>query len=83
MNINPAQYGSFVAVTPSDTTLISCRAIWIGTSAAQNLTINASQIGGSSVLFTAVTPGTLYPLALDQGRIMATGTTASNIVAFA
>jgi hypothetical protein len=79
VNINPAQYSSFVAVTPSDTALISCRAIYIGLSG--NLAVNFASSGGSSVTLLSVPTGGIIPLELNQGRIMATGTTATSMVA--
>lgn len=72
-------YGSFQTVTPSDTTLINCRAIFIG--GAGNLTI--SKDGSSTGVLFAVTAGQILPVMLDQGRIMSTGTTATGIVALA
>ena len=76
----PAQYGSFVAVTPSDSVPISCRAIYIG--GAGNVTVKANA-GATGVVFTAPPVGTILPLNLDQGLIMATGTTATLMVALA
>jgi hypothetical protein len=81
MNIYPAQYGSAVAVTTSDTVPISCRAIYVG--GAGNVTINPLTSGGTSVLFTAPPVGSIIPVELNQGRIMATGTTATVLVALA
>jgi hypothetical protein len=81
MNIYPSQYGSFVAVTPSDTTLISCRALYIG--GAGNLTLNPAQTGaGANVVITAPPVGSIVPIELNQGRVMA-ATTATAIVALA
>ena len=72
-------YGSFQTVTPSDTTLINCRAIFIG--GAGNITI--SKDGSSTGVLFAVIAGQILPVMLDQGRIMSTGTTATGIVALA
>jgi hypothetical protein len=72
-------FGSFQTVTPSDTTLINCRAIFIG--GAGNVTI--SKDGSSTGVLFAVTAGQILPVMLDQGRIMSTGTTATGIVALA
>jgi hypothetical protein len=44
MQLWPGQYASAVAITPSDTTLISCRAIYIG--GAGNLAINPDKTAG-------------------------------------
>ena len=75
-----ANYGHAIAVTPSDTTLISCRAIYVG--GAGNVAISSSA-SATPVTFTAPVLGTILPLALDQGRIMATNTTATLLVALA
>lgn len=72
-------YGSFQTVTASDTTLINCRAIFIG--GAGNITI--SKDGSSTGVLFAVTAGQILPIMLSQGRIMSTGTTATGIVALA
>lgn len=76
-----ATYSSFAAVTPSDTTLVNCRAIYIG--GAGNVTVNPAPTGGTSVLFTAPPVGTVLPIELNGGRIMAAGTTATVMVALA
>lgn len=78
MNIYPAQYGSFVAITPSDTTLVSLRAIYVG--GAGNLTISPTQTGaGGNVVITAPPVGSIVPVELNQGRVMA-ATTATVLV---
>lgn len=80
MQLTFAQYGSFTAVTPSDTTPVVCRAIYIG--GAGNVTIS-KDLSSAGVAFTAPPVGTILPIALDSGRIMATGTTATLMVALA
>lgn len=75
-----AQYGSFAAVTPSDSTLINCRAIYVGGAGAVAVAASAS---ASAVTLAAVPVGTILPINLEQGRIMSTGTTATNLVALA
>jgi hypothetical protein len=72
-------YGSFQPVTPSDSTLINCRAICVG--GAGNLTISKDATS-TGVLFTVIA-GQTIPIMLEQGRIMATGTTATLMVALA
>jgi hypothetical protein len=71
----PARDG--LAVTPSDTTdfAILPRAIYVGVTG----TIAATLAGGQSVTFQAVPAGSLLPIRM--ARILATGTTASGIVA--
>jgi hypothetical protein len=71
----PASHG--FAVTPSDSTLLAetTRGIYVGTGG----TIAALMLSGASVSFVAVPSGATLPVRLT--KIMATGTTASNIVA--
>jgi hypothetical protein len=71
----PASHG--FAVTPSDSTLLAetTRGIYVGTGG----TIAALMLSGASVTFTSVPSGTTLPVRLT--KIMATGTTASGIVA--
>ena len=71
----PASHG--FAVTPSDSSLLSetTRGIYVGTGG----NIAALLLSGASVTFAAVPAGSLLPARLT--KIMATGTTASNIVA--
>lgn len=72
----------FVAVTPSDTATLSyngekskTKAIYIG--GAGNLAVKNDL--GTSVTFTGVTAGTIYPI--SASIVMSTNTTATNIVA--
>jgi hypothetical protein len=82
MQTGPFQgYSSAFAITTSDTTVVSLRAIYVG--GAGNVTINPGVTGGTSVLFTAPPVGTIIPIMLDQGRVMATGTTATVLVGLA
>lgn len=79
MQLNGAPaYAPGAAVTPSDTTLINCRAIWVGGAGALAV---ASSATATAVVLSAVPAGTLIPIALDQGRIMSTGTVATLIIA--
>lgn len=78
MQLLPATYTSFAAVTPSDTTLINCRGIFVGGSGNLALSINGTT---AAVTMLNVMAGTLLPIALDAGRIMSTNTTATQIVA--
>jgi hypothetical protein len=69
--------GHAFAVIPSDSTLLAetTRGIYVGTSG----TIAALMASGASVSFVAVTAGTVLPVRLT--KIMASGTTAADIVA--
>jgi hypothetical protein len=79
MQITSPIYTSFKAVTPSDSTLVNCRAIYIGGAGNIALSIDGTT---AAVTITAPPVGTILPIALDSGRIMSTNTTATNIVAF-
>lgn len=74
-------YSSAAAVTPSDSTSITCRGIYVG--GAGNVAINPGLTGGTSVVFTAPPVGSILPVELNQGRIMATNTTATLLVMLA
>lgn len=71
----PAAHG--FAVTPSDSSLLSetTRGLYVG--AAGDIT--ALMLSGANVTFSDVPAGTILPVRLT--KIMATGTTASDIVA--
>jgi hypothetical protein len=71
------QYASWKAITPSDTTLITCRAIYIGSTG--NLTVNPDKTAGTDVVFTAPVVGTIVPIQLNQGRVMAASTAGALI----
>jgi hypothetical protein len=73
-------YGSASAVTPSDTTLINCRAIYVG--GAGNVAIKTNS-GATAVTFTAPPVGTIIPVMIDRGMIMSTNTTATLLIALA
>lgn len=78
MQITSPIYHSFAAVTPSDTTLVNCRAIYIGGAGDIALSIDGST---TAVTIKAPPVGTILPIELNGGRIMSTNTTATNIVA--
>lgn len=73
-----ANYGSIVAVTPSDTTLVTCRALYIG--GAGNVAVKTTA-AAAAVTFTAPPVGTLLPIMIDGGQVMSTNTTATLILA--
>jgi hypothetical protein len=75
-----SHYGSAAAVTPSDTTVINCRAIYVG--GAGNVAVK-TVAGGTAVTFTAPPVGTILPIMIDGGQIMSTNTTATLLVALA
>ena len=73
-----AQYS--IAVTPSDTTPISCKALWIGVTVAA-LAIK-HRAGDPTITYKNVPGGSILPLELRDGRIMAsTGGAAGDIIA--
>lgn len=71
-----ATYSSFSSVTASDTGSVTCRAIWVSCTVAGNVTIASAQTG-AGVAFAVPTGVTVIPVELNQGRVMATGTTAT------
>lgn len=73
-------YTSYQAVTPSDTTRISCRAIYVG--GAGNVAVSPDAATAATT-FTAPAVGSILPLELNQGRIMSTNTTATLLIALA
>ena len=75
-----SSYGSAAAVTPSDSTVINCRAIYVG--GAGNVAVKTTA-SATAVTFTAPPVGTILPINIDGGQIMATNTTATLLVALA
>jgi hypothetical protein len=64
------------AVTPSDGTVLNCRAVYVG--GAGNVAVTLAD-DSAAVTFTAVAAGTLLPLYCK--KVMSTNTTATAIVA--
>ncbi len=79
MQSNNATYGSFKVITPSDSTLLNCRAIYVGGAGSLTISPDATTAG---IVITAPPVGTILPISLDQGRVMA-ATTATLLVALA
>lgn len=79
MQMQSATYSTFTAITKSDTTQISCRAIYVG--GAGNITISQDGVT-AGVVITAPPVGSIIPIQLDCGRILA-ATTATALVALA
>lgn len=69
-------YGSAAAITPSDTSDLGGKAIYVG--GAGNVTV-VPESGGTAVLFTAPPVGSVIPIRFR--RVNATGTTATALVA--
>lgn len=77
-NINPRSPAyNAAAVTPSDTVPLSivARGLYIG--AAGNVAVLTT--GGDTVTFVAAPTGTVLPISVQ--KVLATGTTATSIVA--
>jgi hypothetical protein len=81
MSVESAPATQAAAVTPSDSTIVSCRALFVGTggNVAVHMLGNAASPGGTSVTFSNVPSGSILPVSCY--RVLSTGTTASNIVA--
>ncbi len=75
-------YSSFAAVTPSDSTPINCRALYVAVTGT--VVVTGGPIGApiGPVTFTAVPAGAILPIELNEGRVNA-ATTATGIVALA
>jgi len=76
MSIESAPATSLVLVTPSDATVLNCRALWVG--GAGNVAITASR-DSAAVTLSGVPAGTVLPI--SASKVMATNTTATLIVA--
>ena len=82
-NYQGGTYSSAIAAVPSDTVPTSCRAIYVG--GAGNVAIKQGPLSNPStaVVFTAPPVGSIIPVELNEGFLMATGTTATNLVLLA
>ena len=67
----------FTAITPSDSTLVTCKAIYVGVGG--NIAIAPSLVG-AAVTFLNVGSGVFLPVELKDGRVMSTNTTATNLI---
>lgn len=67
-------------VTPSDSTRINCQSIYVG--GTGNLALSPDGVS-PAITFNALPVGSIVPVELNQGRIMATGTTATLLIALA
>lgn len=72
----PDWYTKAAAVTPSDSTVLRCKAFYVG--GAGNVAIK-TESGATAVTLTAVLVGHVYRI--ECYNIMSTNTTATNIVA--
>jgi hypothetical protein len=76
--VHVRRFGTGVAVTPNDTTNIApapCDAFYVGGAG----TVVVIDIGGTTLTLTGALAGTVYPLRVM--RVLATGTTATGIIA--
>lgn len=71
------EYSDGSAVTPSDTTQVFCRAIYVG--GAGDVAIKPK--GGTAFTLKAPPVGTILPINLEGGQIMSTNTTATLLIA--
>ncbi len=67
----------YTAVTKSDTTAVTCKALYVGTGGT---VVIAPSVGGTAVSFVNVENGQILPIELKSGTVNA-ATTASDIVA--
>lgn len=75
--LNLAPFSNSTAVTPSDSTPVTCGAIYVGGTGTLVVKHTAND---TAVTYTAVPAGTTLWLKLNGGRIMA-ASTATSIVA--
>lgn len=68
---------NYSAITPNDSTVVSFKALYIGTGG--DVTV-APSAAGTPVTFVGVASGTFFPVEVKNGRLMSTGTGATNIV---
>ena len=71
-----------ISVTPSDTTSLSCKALWIGVACATLAIKHRS--GDPTITYKNVPGGSILPVELRDGRVMSTGTSgpaAGDIIA--
>lgn len=76
MQIIGQTYGSGFAITPSDTTSVTCRAIYVG--GAGDVAVRFVD-GATTVTFKAPPVGTVLPICLENGHVMA-ATTATLLI---
>jgi len=69
---SPADNGA--AITPSDTTVIAARSLYVGVAGS----VSVVMAGGATLTFQGVAAGTFLPIIVQKVR--ATGTTASGII---
>lgn len=76
-----AEYSSSIPIVPSDTAqVVNCRAILV--TGAGNLVYKQGPIGALGAAVTVpVVAGQILPIELNQGVVMATGTTATGLLA--
>lgn len=76
MSLESAPATGLVLVTPSDSTVLNCRGLYVG--GAGNVAITASR-DSAAVTLSAVPVGSVLPISCS--KVMATNTTATLIVA--
>jgi hypothetical protein len=77
------QYSSSQPIAPADNVqAVNCRAIFV--TGAGNIIVKQGPIGALGPAETfAVTAGEILPIELNNGVVMATGTTATGLIALA
>jgi len=72
-----AQFCSFAAATASDSTSVTCRAIYVG---GTGTLVISKDLTTAGVTFTGVPTGTILPIDIEQGRIMAASSATGLII---
>jgi len=73
-------YASWVPITPSGTTQVTCRAIYVGGAGHVDVQSQEGGVFATAVVFSAVPAGTILPIELNQG-LVATSSTATLMIA--
>lgn len=82
MQMWSGQFSSFAAITPSSTTPVNTRAIFIPPQAAAATVVVATKVGGTLVTFAVPITGQpiILPIELNQGIVDVTST-ATGLIA--
>ena len=73
-------FGSAVAITPSDTATVNCRALFVGGAGSVAIKTTAT---AAPVTFTGLLAGSTLAVMIDGGQVLATGTTGTLLIALA
>jgi hypothetical protein len=75
--LGASTFESFNPAVPSDVALVNCRGIYVGGAGSVSVSPDATT---APTVFSAPVVGAVLWVGLNQGRIMATGTSATLLV---